>query len=344
MDFHYFCERIIILKSFKELQLNLKKELSTAITIVEKACDLCSVVQANLVCDETAEKKDRSPVTVADLGAQAIVINGLKKAFPDVSITAEEDASEISDPLKSRTLKHLEPYLPGVTGEEITNIISQGRYKGGKERSFWTLDPVDGTKGFLRKEQYAVALALIENGEVSLGVLGCPNLSINSFESEEAVGTIFYAVKDRGAYMKLVGSDNQERINVSQVAIASDTRVCESVETGHSSHNDSARVAELLKLNRAPIRMDSQCKYGVLARGEASIYLRLPTRKGYREKIWDHAAGYMIVKESGGEVTDCYGKKLDFSLGRTLDSNTGIIGSNGKIHNELVEAVGKVIA
>ena len=93
-----------------------------------------------------------------------------------------------------------------------------------------------------------------------------------------------------------------------------------------------------------PVRIDSQCKYGVLARGEASIYLRLPTRSEYQEKIWDHAAGYILVKEAGGEVTDCFGKQLDFSLGRTLSNNTGIIGSNGKIHNEVISAVKKVIS
>ena len=81
----------------------------------------------------------------------------------------------------------------------------------------------------------------------------------------------------------------------------------------------------------------------MLARGEASIYLRLPTRKDYEEKIWDHAAGYMVVKEAGGKVTDCMGQELDFSLGRTLKNNTGIVGTNGKIHEEVIKAVKKVL-
>jgi len=42
--------------------------------------------------------------------------------------------------------------------------------------SLWTLDPIDGTKGFLRREQYAIALAFIRDGRVELGVLGCPEL------------------------------------------------------------------------------------------------------------------------------------------------------------------------
>ena len=81
------------------------------------------------------------------------------------------------------------------------------------------------------------------------------------------------------------------------------------------------------------MRIDSQCKYGAVARGEASIYLRLPTSESYREKIWDHAAGWMVVNAAGGRVTDARGQNLDFSLGRTLDQNRGIIATNGHLHD-----------
>ena len=56
---------------------------------------------------------------------------------------------------------------------------------------YWTLDPIDGTKGFLRGDQYAVALGLIDDGEVILGVLGCPNLP----NSDGSRGAIFSAVE-----------------------------------------------------------------------------------------------------------------------------------------------------
>lgn len=61
-----------------------------------------------------------------------------------------------------------------------------------------------------------------------------------------------------------------------------------------------------------------------MSRGDAEIYLRLPRPgKRYEEKIWDHAAGVVVVEEAGGRVTDVYGKPLDFSQGRTLKENTG---------------------
>ena len=81
----------------------------------------------------------------------------------------------------------------------------------------------------------------------------------------------------------------------------------------------------------------------MLARGDASIYLRLPTSKDYVEKIWDHAAGYIIVKEAGGRVTDILGSDLDFSLGRTLSNNKGVVGTNGELHDLVISAVIEVL-
>jgi 3'(2'), 5'-bisphosphate nucleotidase len=89
--------------------------------------------------------------------------------------------------------------------------------------------------------------------------------------------------------------------------------------------------------------MDSQAKYGILARGDGSVYLRLPTKKGYEEKIWDHAAGCIIVEEAGGKVTDLTGKPLDFSQGKTLSKNKGVIATNGKLHDIVMSAVQKVV-
>lgn len=325
--------------------MNISKELSTAISAVEKACDFCRQVQEGLVSDETMEKRDGSPVTIADLGVQTIVISELKDTFPDALFTAEEDLEAISrgGVLIEKVSSHLKPYFSEITEEDIISIISQGGYDGGKEKCFWTLDPIDGTKGFLRKDQYAVALALIKDGEVLLGVLGCPNLPVDSLERTANTGVIFYAARGHGAYMKSFGSDSGIKISVSEYESASEIRFLESVEPSHSSHATSAQIADMLNITREPVRIDSQCKYGVLARGEASLYLRMPTRKDYREKIWDHAAGYIIVNEAGGTVTDCFGKKLDFSLGRKLNDNAGIIGSNGKIHNQVSEVVRKII-
>ena len=63
----------------------------------------------------------------------------------------------------------------------------------------WTIDPIDGTKGFLRGEQYAVCLSLIVDSIVQVGVIGCPNLPTNSRSPEQGTGCIFVAVRGQGA-------------------------------------------------------------------------------------------------------------------------------------------------
>jgi 3'(2'), 5'-bisphosphate nucleotidase len=87
--------------------------------------------------------------------------------------------------------------------------------------------------------------------------------------------------------------------------------------------------------------MDGQTKYGMLARKSADIYLRLPSPKtpDYYEKIWDHAAGSLIVEEAGGVVTDIHGRALNFGLGRKLSVNQGVVASNGKMHQAVIEAI-----
>ena len=85
--------------------------------------------------------------------------------------------------------------------------------------------------------------------------------------------------------------------------------------------------------------MDSQAKYGAVARGEAVLYLRLPSSSGYRERIWDHAAGSLIVEEAGGQVTDMFGQSLDFATGYQMVRNQGIVASNGSLHGAVLEAL-----
>ena len=116
-------------------------------------------------------------------------------------------------------------------------------------------------------------------------------------------------------------------------------RFCESVESGHSSHDWSGQIASDLGITRDPFRIDSQCKYLAVARGDADIYLRLPTRQGYQEKIWDHAGGVLLVEEAGGRVTDIHGRTAEFNHGPTLAANEGMVVTNGRFHDAVVDAV-----
>ncbi len=320
-----------------------RAELELAIRAVRQAAHLCRAVRSGMD-GGVMEKTDLSPVTVADFGSQALVCRLLQMELPADPVIAEEDSAELREPGNATTLdavvSHVRHALGDATAEQVCGWIDHGNAKSFSGR-FWTLDPIDGTKGYLRNGQYAVSLALIVNGEVMVAAMACPNLE-NFPEKGSQPGLIFAAVKGEGATVQAIDGDElagAQPVRVSEAEDPSLARFCESVESGHSAHDDSARIAERLGIHLQPTRLDSQAKYAVVARGEAEIYLRLPTRKDYREKIWDHAGGLLIAEEAGATVTDVTGLPLDFRHGRELSGNRGVVVTNGKIHFQVIDAL-----
>lgn len=321
-------------------------ELQAALTAVAQASRLCRTVQTTIT-PEVLDKRDQSPVTIADFASQAMICRCIGDAFPRDPIIAEEDSAALRSPENSAFLDavcdHVRRQAVAGNASDVCAWIDRG---GATEYSsrFWTLDPIDGTKGFLRKGQYAVSLALIIDSRIEVGVLGCPNLPVSAAEGAE-VGTLFFAVRGQGAFECPLDSSMPGRpLHVTKTSDPALARFCESVESGHSAHNESAEVAEKLGMTAAPVRMDSQAKYATVARGFADAYLRLPTKTGYYEKIWDHAGGVILVEEAGGRVTDITGKPLDFSRGRELNQNRGVIVTNGLLHDRIISTVQPVMS
>ena len=319
------------------------QEKQTAIDAVNQAARLCLAVQADLVRVDSLEKGDRSPVTIADFGSQAMVCQQLKAAFPNDVIVAEEDSAQLqtadnSDKLAQVT-GYVQQFYPGASPQKICSWIDAGN--GSVADRFWTLDPIDGTKGFLRNEQYAVALALIENGQVKVAALACPVLPLDLDNPSGKIGSVFVAVQGQGAEMASLGSSDFSPIHVTGMSDKSRLRFVEGVEAGHSDHALQQSIAQSVGITRPSLRLDSQTKYGAVARGDAALYLRLPVPKypDYREKIWDHAAGSLIVEEAGGQVTDMHGKPLDFASKYKMEDNRGVIVSSGTIHTNVLKAV-----
>jgi len=323
-----------------------RKELETALDAVALASRICRSVQG-LMVDSGMEKADRSPVTIADYASQAVICKTLRNAFPNDPIVAEEDAASLRESDQAGFLQRTRDEIrkSGVSADEgdVLQWIDFGNHDATASR-YWTLDPIDGTKGFLRKEQFAVSLALIVGGEIQVAALACPNLPARD-AWDNALGVVFFAVRGQGAKMRPIDlpAVTPHSVRVSGTGLASKARVCESVESGHSSHDHSGRILDRLGITGPPLRMDSQAKYGVVARGQADIYLRLPTRKDYAEKIWDHAGGVLVVQEAGGKVTDVDGRPLDFSQGPTLKANRGVVVTNGLLHGAVLDAVQSVL-
>jgi len=319
------------------------QELRTALDAVRIASRICCHVQATLA-GEALEKKDQSPVTIADYASQAVICKQIRGRFSQDLIVGEEDAAELRQPDHAEFLKRIVAEIQriGISADpaDILNWIDAGHHDATADR-YWTLDPIDGTKGFLRKEQFAISLALLVEKRIEVAVLACPNL-----EMPAARGAILYAVRGNGAW--LVPMDRPDAppqpLSVSSISDPTQARMCESVESGHSAHDQSAKVCRQLGIRSASLRMDSQAKYAVLARGDADLYLRLPTRPGYEERIWDHAGGVLIVEEAGGRVTDVTGAPLDFAAGPTLKQNRGVVVTNGHLHDEVIGVLRSVLS
>ncbi len=325
-----------------DIRQNLENELRVAIDAVVVAARVCRSVQASITKD-VLEKSDRSPVTVADYSSQAIICRAIGDVFPNDRIIAEEGSEALRQrenaTVLDRAVSELARQSIHATGPEVCDWIDHGGHADYSDR-FWTLDPIDGTKGFLRGEQYAISLALIINGQIQLAVLGCPNLKRS--DDTKSSGAMFHAIRGHGSFEVSIDQPDIENARVTRVSDTkqwADARFCESVESGHSSHGKSAQIAETLGINQPPVRLDSQAKYAVVARGEADAYLRLPTSADYREKIWDHAGGVLIVEEAGGRVTDIFGRPLEFPYGRELTANRGVIVSNDRLHESLLSAI-----
>ena len=313
-------------------------EKQIAINAVLKAIPLCQQVETDMVPTDAVKKVDGTPVTVADFAAQALICQAIGEAFPKDAIVAEEDSQELRK--NSQLMQHVTEYVNRFTKgslstQTVCDLIDRSGGEVGKR--FWTLDPIDGTKEFLRGGPYAIGLALIVDGEVKLGVLGCPNLPQKLDDPQSQHGCLFVAERGKGAWMRSLDEEFLEQIHVSQTT----RRWVDTVESSHSDVEAHAQIAQQMGLITEPIKIIGQAKHGVLARGEASVYMNLlkPGQEDYRETIWDYAAGIIVVEEAGGVVTDLDGQALDFSQGKKLTNNCGILATNGKLHPQLLKCL-----
>lgn len=330
-------------------------------TAVQRAAVVCRVVYQQLHHQPTItsapssssslsiSKADRSPVTIADYAAQIIIISTMHAAFPDIPFVAEEDAGTLrtDETLRTKVSALVRLIFPDMSEDEMMHHLDNGKHPGGMDGSFFCLDPIDGTQGFLRGNHYAICLGLVCEGQVVMGALGCPNLSPKDFKSfdddAESSGCMFIAKAGEGAYMtptlRIGASDDVvgsfTRIHSSSTSSFSNASYVESFESRGDNHSMSLALAASVGVVSHPLRMDSQTKYAVTAAGSIDLYIRCV---GSDENIWDHAAGYCIVREAGGKVTDLRGHELDFGVGRTLRRNVGVLASNGLLHDEVVRA------
>lgn len=317
-------------------------EIRFALKVARQAALLVKDIQSEMV-SQAITKGDKSPVTIADFASQALVAHLLQTVFPDDPLVGEEDASTLlsgNPDIKEKITDFVRTRIQQITPAAVTELIDYGTQAPSKR--FWTLDPIDGTKGFLRGEQYAVALALVVSGEVQIGVLACPNLRDGHIQDIDGPGSLLVAQRGKGSWVaELTGKMEFSQLKVSTVSDPTQARFLRSFEPGHTNVSQLDEIGTEMGVNADPIRLDSQAKYSILASGAGDALFRLISAKqpDYKEKIWDQAAGSIICEEAGGRVTDLDGKPLDFTQGRTLAENRGILATNSYLHKHALDAI-----
>jgi len=312
-----------------------------AVSLVRQACAITRAIQHRLRPAGTLDKEDRTPVTVGDFSVQAVISLSLLRSFPSIPLLAEEDDAPLRQDrtVRQQVLNAVNRTLPGVTEEEVMASISRGRHPGGEGR-FWVLDPIDGTRGFIRGDQYAVCLALVDQGRVLLSVIGCPELPFDPRNPRGERGCLVVAERGGPATIEpLSGYGQRRELAVSSVKDPAAAAIVSSAEAGHADHELHRRVARSLGITRATLRLDSQVKFVVLARGEAEIFLRFASKPGVVQKIWDTAPGALVVECAGGKVVDLEGQALDYTAGRTMGVGS-LYATNGHLHEAVACVVG----
>ncbi|WP_404418478.1 3'(2'),5'-bisphosphate nucleotidase CysQ [Marinospirillum sp.] len=212
-----------------------------------------------------AEKGDKSPLTEADSAAHHLIVQGLEALDTGIPIFSEED-------------------LQGFSGAD-----DEGRY--------WLVDPLDGTKEFIKRNgEFTVNIALIEKGVPVLGVVDAPALQ-KAYSAAQGLGASKLTYDDQG----------QETSRQPIQACQQKPRQWRVV--GSRSHTSEAMQDWLQRLDDyTMLPMGSSLKLCLVAEGEADVYPRLgPTC------LWDTGAAHAVVLEAGGQVTTLEGQPLDYS-------------------------------
>ncbi|KAH6606549.1 hypothetical protein Trco_005702 [Trichoderma cornu-damae] len=328
-------------------------------------------------------KDDATPVTIADLGAQALIMASLRGAFPADGYVGEENAEVLrnNEHLSALVFRHAidansdfarhesvntdedlaVTSLPGLgTREEMLALLDlAGRGQPGPRGRFWVMDPVDGTATFLKGQQYAISLALIEDGKEVLSVVCYPNLSLeDGFVAETSVdrrgcGVMLSALRGEGTeYRKLsteyyLGPGRKLEPFPPPVGL-SDLRFVDCLASTSCRLDITEGLAKQIGALPYPgiDLWSSHVRYAALMIGEGEegkhIMVRVPVgarADPSRSYVWDHAGSQLMYTEMGGKITDLDGKDIDFGAGRTLAANWGVVAAPESVHDEVLRLV-----
>ena len=243
--------------------------LDEAVELAVRAGNAIMAIYEGAECAVTA-KADDSPLTAADLASHDVILEGLGRIAPEWPVLSEE---------------------------------SEGTpYEARREwPTFWLVDPLDGTKEFLKRNgEFTVNIALVEGGIPILGVVYAP-----------AIRKMYFAARGVGAFRQQHGETEPIRVQRSSAGV---TRII--VSRSHGTDETDVYTEQYGKCEF--LSMGSSLKFCLVAEGAADVYPRTgPTME------WDTAAAHCILAEAGGAVKTATGDQLVYNKPSLL--NPGFI-------------------
>ncbi|MHA1456022.1 MAG: inositol monophosphatase family protein [Promethearchaeota archaeon] len=194
------------------------------------------------------------------------------------------------------------------------------KYKYSKRQ--WTVDPIDGTKGYQKGLSYAIGIGFMINSDPKICTIAVPNY-------KKFAKAIFIAEKDNGSKFAINISEFKP-INVSPQTLLKQAKMCHSLHYDEPWVMDFATRAEITNF----VQIDSMAKFCMIANGTADLYIK-PMNKN-RSFTWDFLPGILLVQEAGGIVTDLRGNSIELHNDKCVVSAPGLIASNSIIHDDII--------
>lgn len=236
-------------------------------------------------------------------------------ARADISTIADRESQEI-------ILQHIHATFPedALCAEEATPTLAAAVHEGTAAR-LWIIDPIDGTRGFAKKNgEFSVMVAFVEGSTIAVGVV-----------LEPALGRLTYAVRGGGCW-KQDGDEDQPR--PCHVSGTTSLAAATLIQSHSRSPKEPSRPAQVLKPARVVETYSAGVKLARVARGEADLYVN--TYAAFHD--WDICAGHILVDEAGGKVTGLADEELRYGLPGAWQRQ-GLLATNTMLHNGALECL-----
>jgi 3'(2'), 5'-bisphosphate nucleotidase len=299
------------------------KELKLAIEIVNIALKITEWFRQ--FGFQSYQKEDESPVTTADYAAQIYIHNKIKHQFPDDQVIAEEGNTPFLDNKTKKSINLCYDALNIAENIDIGKILIRNS-KSSKRQ--WTVDPIDGTKGYQEGLIYAIGIGFMINNNPKVCAIAVPNY-------KKYNKAIFIAEKDNGSKYAINNSEFMN-VKVSDQSHLKQATLCHSLHYDEPWVMDFARRVEISKF----IQIDSMAKFCMIADGSADLYIK-PMNKS-RSYAWDFLPGILLVQEAGGIVSDLHGNKITFKNDKCIVSQPGLIASNSIIQKDIIGKLNEI--